>query len=141
MSLTMGEKTYSIKGECVFCGDCCKGDMVDATMCRTNNIINGILYCDCTYQKPDKTFCCKLIDEIIKYEPVSISQSFDGTLISDDVKIASGLDKEQADWCLRVMAFPNFEAEGLEKRLVTSWITHLKTRNKIPNCGFSLEVE
>ena len=109
--------------------------MVSKEMCLNNNIIDGVLYCDGAYKISQGVFGCRLVDEVIKYESVEISKAIDETLISDDVKIASGLTKDQADWCLRCMAFPNFEADVplIYKKV---WLKRLLSRKGIPDCGF-----
>ena len=126
---------YLLTGKCNNCGECCRAAFLSRRMSVNNNVIDGVKYCDAAYKDGD-IIKCRFMSEVLKYDvAVEISKEFDLKQVSDDVIIASGLSKDQADYCSKCMAFPD---PNIRKHW--AWVLDNKAKNNIPNCAFSYEV-
>ena len=77
-------------------------------MCKTNNVIDGELYCDFVHKEPDGKFVCALVEKLkLADEGIDIGATVDKNLATPALKTAIGMSDVQADWCLGELDYPN----------------------------------
>ena len=123
----MGE--FIITNKCCQCGDCCKPPIIPLKMCKTNNVIDGDLYCDFIEKRADGKFYCKWI--VLAKETdatLEISKAVDSAIITSDIKDTLDMSDEQALFCTRNMHFPD-STSG--RRTIAQGL--------VPNCSVTFE--